>query len=170
MKPFLAVLGFLTLASVLAAAAPPVQDVLLGQKARADGLHVGSKNQPVLIDGVLYIDQRKTSTGDLGACDGGPGICFTGKGKGDYDFPSLSGPGTALNTVCAESSAITATGCAFGDTVEIGVDQAVVNAFGTITGYVSAADAVKVRACASGITDGGSFNQPDSGYTVRCFR
>jgi hypothetical protein len=65
---------------------------------------------------------------------------------------------------------MTATGCRFGDQVLLGVDQVLVNAFGNINAYVSAADAVKVRACATGITDGGSFNQPDSGYTARCIR
>ena len=77
---------------------------------------------------------------------------------------------TALDTYCAESSAGTATGCRFGDTVMLGIDQVPVNAFGTITAYVSAADAFKVRACASGITDGGSFDMPDASYTVRCIR
>jgi hypothetical protein len=45
-----------------------------------------------------------------------------------------------------------------------------VNAFGTISAYVSAADQFKVRACAVGVTDGGTFDMPDASYTVRCVR
>jgi len=137
----------------------------LAQSPRADGLHLGSKNQPVRIDGPLYIDSTKA-----GVFDGGNAIVFSGIGHLDYDFASLTATAGAMNTVCAESSAVTATGCRFGDQVLLGVDQALVNSFGVIDAYVSAADQVKVRACAVGITDGGSFNQPDSGYTVRCIR
>src|SRR3990167_7731486 len=79
-----------------------------------------------------------------------------------YDFPSLGGASAALDTVCADSTALTLAGVAFGDQLLMGIDQVPVNAFGTLVPYVSAAGAVKVRACASGITDGGSFNMPDA--------
>jgi len=84
-----------------------------------------------------------------------------------YDFPSLGGASAALDTVCAESSALTLNGVVFGDQLLMGIDQVPVNEFGTINAYVSAAGAVKVRACAPGITDGGSFDMPDASYTVR---
>lgn len=87
---------------------------------------------------------------------------------GDYDFPALTGSVLGLDTLCAESSAITCTGVKFTDTCNVGLDQVVVNAFGNFNAYVSATGAVKVRACADGITDGGTFNQPDSGYWVTC--
>ncbi len=86
----------------------------------------------------------------------------------DYDFPALGGTGAALDTVCADSASLTLTGCGFNDRLSMGIDQTKVSAFGQISAYVSAANTVKVTACGQGITDGGSFNQPDSGYTVCC--
>ena len=136
------------------------------QVTKADGWHVGTKNTPVRLGGPVYFDSTAASSTN----DGGAGITFSGRGTVVYDFPALSGASAALDTVCAESSAGTAQGCRFGDTVFLGVDQALVNAFGTINAYISASDAFKVRACAVGITDGGSFNMPDASYTVRCVR
>lgn len=100
------------------------------------------------------------------------GISLTPSGRGTlvYDFPALTSLTATLDTVCAESSAGTATGCAFGDGVLLGVDQVLPNAFGTVEAYVSAANAFKVRACATGITDAGTFNIPDASYTVTCIR
>jgi hypothetical protein len=148
---------------------PPVDELVLAQAPCAGGtkLCLGDKRHAVRVDGVLEIDSRTANA----ACDGGPGICFTGKGTLVYDFASLGGVGQQLNsTICAESSAGTATGCRFGDTVTLGIDQVYVSALGQLTAYVSAADAFKVVACANGISDGGSFNMPDASYTVRCFR
>lgn len=85
-----------------------------------------------------------------------------------YDFPTLGGASAALDTVCAESSALTITGCGFGDRISMGIDQAPVNAFGNLNAYLSAANTAKVRACAVGITDGGSFDMPDASYTICC--
>jgi len=101
------------------------------------------------------------------------GFTFTLKGRGTlvYDFPALTGtPSGSLDTVCASSSAGTATGCAFGDSVLLGIDQVLPNYFGTITAYVSASSAFVVQACANGFTDGGAFNMPDASYTVTCVR
>lgn len=81
------------------------------------------------------------------------------------DFPPLGGTMTALDTYCAESFAVTCTGVVFGDQLSFGVDQ-VLPGGGIITPYVSAADAVKLRACASGITDAGAFDMPDASYTI----
>lgn len=87
-----------------------------------------------------------------------------------YDFPSLGGTGASQpgDTICAESSSLTITGCGFNDRVSLGIDQAKVNAFGTIIPYMSAANTAVVQACAVGITDGGSFNMPDASYTICC--
>lgn len=85
------------------------------------------------------------------------------------DFPSLGGTGALQpgDTICATSDkTATCSGVVFGDQLSFGIDQAPVNAFGNINCYVSAADAVKCRACATGITDGGSFNMPDASYTI----
>lgn len=82
-----------------------------------------------------------------------------------YDFPSVGGTMAPLDTYCAESSAATCTGVVFGDQLAMGVDQ-VLPGSGTIQPFVSAADAVKLRACANGITDAGAFNMPDASYTI----
>lgn len=161
---------------VFCAAAPPIREAALdfieAQVKRPDGWHIGTKNTPVLIEGVLTIDQRAANPGNIGGCDGGPGICFSGKGVLVWDFQSLGGNSQGANaTICAEAlTAGTATGCRFGDQVLLGIDQAPVNAFGNIEAYISAADSFKVRACADGITDGGTFDMPDASYSVRCFR
>jgi hypothetical protein len=90
-------------------------------------------------------------------------LCFSK----DYDFPALGGT-AALDTVCAVSSDVTMTGCGFNDAVTLAVDQAPANAFGTLQGRITAASTGAIVACAPGITDGGSFNQPDSGFTICC--
>ena len=159
---------------VLCAAAPPIREAAIdfveAQVKKADGWHLGTKDTAIKLDGVVYIDQRAGNAGSYGGCDGGPGICFTGKGVVIWDFPTLGGTMVNGDTLCSESNAGTATGCAFGDTVTLGIDQALVNAFGNVNAYVSAADSFKVRACSNGFTDGGAFNMPDASYTVRCFR
>ena len=86
----------------------------------------------------------------------------------DWDFPALGNimaPGT---TACAESAALTISGCTFGDRVVLGIDQTRINAFGQIDAYQATATTFKVVSCANGITDGGSFDQPDSGFTICC--
>ncbi len=143
-----------------------VSAVTFAQVKTSRGWEVGSKSTALYLNGPVYLPVAPA----VGVFDAGNGIVATGVGHLDYDFPTLGGASAALDTVCAESGAMTVTGVRFGDTLLLGVDQALVNAFGTVTAFVSAADAVKVRACASGITDGGSFNQPDSGYTVRFLR
>ncbi len=126
---------------------------------------VGSKDTAVKIKGLLYIDDRNPNQND-----GGAGISYSGRGVLVFDFAALTATAGAMNTVCQESSAGTANGCTFGDTVSLGVDQVLPNAFGTVNAYISAANAFKVRACAVGITDGGTFDIPDASYTVRCIR
>ncbi len=140
--------------------------IAFAQVKTARGWEVGSKNTALYLNGPVYLP----GTQPTGVYDGGNGIVASGVGHLDYDFPTLGGASAALDTVCAVSSAMTVTGVRFGDQLMLGIDQVTVNAFGTITAYVSASDAVTIRACAQGITDGGSFNQPDSGYTVRYFR
>lgn len=89
-------------------------------------------------------------------------------GQLDYDFPALGNIQAPGTTGCAESSALTISGCGFGGRLSMGIDQTYVNAFGQIVPYQSAANTIKIIACANGITDGGSFDQPDSGFTVCC--
>lgn len=96
-------------------------------------------------------------------------ITLTGAGILAWDFPALTATAGAMNTVCAESIAVDAGQCAFGDQLSLGVDQVLPNAFGTVNAYMAGPGAPKVRACAVGITDGGTFDIPDASYTVRCF-
>jgi hypothetical protein len=173
MRNLLAVAAALAFATIaMAVSRPPVHELVTAQVPRADGLHIGSKTKPVKVDGVLFIDQT-TNDGTVGGCDGGPGICFTGKAVLVQDFPALPSPAGLLtvgNHICDESDwGQTATGVRFGDTCTLGIDQAYVNAAGFCNGYVSAADTVKVRCCGF-LNDAGSFNMPDASYSVRCFR
>jgi len=128
--------------------------------------------KPVRFNRQAYAEMGvQTTFVDAGALNvGGFSFNVTGRGTVVYDFPTLGGNGSPQDTICAESNAGTATGCAFGDGVLLGIDQAPVNAFGTLNAYVSASGAFKVRACATGITDAGSFNMPDASYTATCVR
>ena len=121
------------------------------------------------VSSTLGVTGASTLTGGVTVGTGGSAITLSTKGTVIYDFPSLGGTLAPLNTICAESSAATVTGAAFGDVCSLGIDQVPVNAFGTLVAYVTAANAAKVQACAVGITDGGEFNMPDASYTVRCF-
>ncbi len=120
-----------------------------------------------LIDAGNVNVQGVTSTGSLTV----NALSFTPRGRGTlaYDFPSLGGTMAPLNTYCATSFTGAATGCAFGDSVLLGIDQVLLQN-GTINAYVSAADSFTVIACATGIVDAGSFNMPDASYTVTCVR
>lgn len=84
-----------------------------------------------------------------------------------YDFAALA-TGT-----CADSSSVTITGAALGDSCILGMNQALdATATTTVLGCrVTAANAGVVRACAVGIAlDGGSTDLPDAGYVLRTFR
>lgn len=89
-------------------------------------------------------------------------------GTVDYDFGALGGTSAALDTLTAVSGSVTVTGARFGDVCWVGIDQAPVSSFITFNARVTAADTAVVQANASGLTDGGTANQPDSGYTVMC--
>lgn len=133
--------------------------------------HVGVTSFGALDAGTLNVSGDAGIGGKLAV----NGFTFTPVGRGvlNWDFGALTGTpgqGAPLATIMEESGvAATATGCAFGDAVLRGIDQALPN-FGNVNCYVSAADAVKCRASADGITDGGSFNVPDASYTVTCVR
>lgn len=171
MKNFIIVVASVCAFGLLAGAAPPIADLAEGQVKTAEGWRVGSKNTPVKVDGVLYIDQRAANPGNVGGCDGGVGICYIGKGKLEYDFPALSGQNeVATSNVCAVSPSVTVTGCAFGDTLSLGMDQAAQNAFISFTPRMKSADTAEIQACCNGINDAGSCDQGDSGFIVRCFR
>ncbi len=96
-------------------------------------------------------------------------IAYSLVGVKVYDFPALGGVGGPLDNICAEAaSTLTITGCGFNDVLSVGVDQTLVNPFGSVTAYVKSANTIGLVACAPGITDAGSFNMPDASYTVRC--
>lgn len=88
-----------------------------------------------------------------------------------YDFPELSGVGD-LATVCAYSKAATIKGLAFGDLCVFGMDQDRGDAgvAGTLIPYVVGANTARIQACATGLTDGGTWDIPDASYTLRCFK
>ena len=84
-------------------------------------------------------------------------------GSTDFDF--------AEKTVeCEDTPAITMTGALVGDACHVGVPAFVTTDAGNglnhiFDCYVSAAGAVKIRACAIGTAD----DPPDAGYTFRLF-
>jgi hypothetical protein len=145
---------------------PPVQELALACAPCGSKLCCGSNRKTVRMEGPVEIDGRSS-------CDGGSAICFTVKGKVVWDFPALPDPAGLLtvgNHLCAESSATASLpGCTFNDTLQLGIDQALPNAFGTVNAYLSSAENAKIRACGF-LNDAGSFNMPDASYTVRCTR
>ena len=81
----------------------------------------------------------------------------------DFDFASST-------IVCTDSWAVTASGARLGDSCVVGVGPRdggtqIVTDNSTFLGFVSAADAVKVRHCPAGT----AANPVDAGYVVRCF-
>lgn len=140
---------------------PAVLLVAFVALAGADDVTVKSVKEPTLFTKGAKFGRQ---------ADAGKTLIFVGSGTLVYDFPALSGAGAAQDTLCAQSFSGTATGCAFGDVLTLGIDQTIVNAFGTVTPYLSAANTFVLNACAPGITDAGSFNMPDASYTVGCFR
>lgn len=152
-------------AGVLAAAVFTVHEAE-AQQRRNGKLYLGDATTPVIVKGTLTVD------GPAAGNDGGAGVTSSYRGKVEYDFPSLGGVGSGLATTitCADSNAVTVTGCGFGDQLLLGMDQVRVNSFITFTPYMTAADTAKVQACCVGINDAGSCDQPDSGFTVRCVK
>lgn len=99
----------------------------------------------------------------------GVSLTPTGRGTLIYDFPSI--PSLGAGSACQDSAAGTATGCAFGDAVLLGIDQTLPanrNAAPPVA-YVSAANAFTVRVC-NDSTDAGAIDWPDASYTVTCIR
>ena len=99
------------------------------------------------------------------------GVSLTPSGRGtlSYDFPSV--PATGANSGCQDSPAGTATGCAFGDGVLLGIDQVPPNPRNAQVpeAYVSAANAFVIRVC-NDSNDGGPIDWPDASFTVTCIR
>jgi hypothetical protein len=164
----LALVGALLVgAFLMAAAPPPVDDLVLGQAPCAGGtkICIGSKNVAVKVDGPIELDGRGGR-----ACDGGTGLCFTGKGSLAWDFVALTNTSAAMQTICIDSDAGSAPGCLLGDQVLLGSTASLPATFGTLQGFISSDEAFKVRACATGLTDAGTFDMPDSVFKLRCFR
>ncbi len=85
-----------------------------------------------------------------------------------WDFPAL-GNG-ALDTPCSETGAITATGAAIGDgcspASNLGMDGGAVLLSTATLSCRSATDSAFVKLCVQ-LTDGGSYDLGDAGFTVR---
>jgi len=138
--------------------------IALAQTRGSDGFwRVGTKDTPVRIGGPLYLQADHA-----GAFDGGQGLTSIAKTTTalNYDFAPITG--THSRCVTAVNTA-TVTPCRFGDQVLWGADQTIVADL-TLHPYLSAANTVSLRACATGITDGGSADMPDASYTFRCIR
>lgn len=90
----------------------------------------------------------------------------TGRGTLNYDFAPITGTHSRCLTAVTTS---TATGCAFRDSVVWGADQTIAADI-ELFPFVSAANVVSLRACATGITDGGSADMPDASYVFTCIR
>jgi hypothetical protein len=116
-----------------------------------------------------HVILEKSIQGGITIGTNGAAISKSPVGTLIYNFPALSGPNTTLGTVCAASPSFAVSDAGFPATCVLGVDQVPVNAFGTLIPYVASEGFVFVQACASGITDGGSFDMPDATYSVRCF-
>ena len=102
---------------------------------------------------------------------GGTVLTYSCKGNADHDLPVIGFGGAAIPT-CARTKNITCTGAAFSDTCTAGVDQVATNGLGSsvsLNPWVTAPNTVVVDVCYV-TSDAGTFNQPDSNYTVRCFR
>ena len=161
---------------VISMAAPPVELLIEGQQRINGELVMGGANTPVRIKGPLFLDSSASNIlaytastdGGVGSVSAQQALQVGTKALINYDFPSLSSGMVALATACADSSSVTIANCPFGSQLHLGVDQALVNGFGTVTPYLSAANTAFVRACSQGITDGGSFNMPDASYIIRC--
>lgn len=154
---------------VFAAAAPPVHDLVESQVRRADGIHIGSPAQDVVVDGNL----RVTGVGTDGGTSVFSGTVATLKANvvdAGQLFVQGGGPVTHIlpfttasinfasgTIVCEDSSGTTVTGARTTDACFVGMPSTL-TAGGTglhhsYTCYVSAADTIKVRACAAGTAD-----------------
>ncbi len=131
------------------------------------GFNVGSKNTPVRLNGIVYINSTQP-----GVYDGGAGLVNHSHGLLTYNFGALSGwIISAHATTCADSSSVTMVGgAAVGDACFVGGSGTDLNAFVHVTARVTAADTAVVTACADGYTDGGSLNLADQTWSVHCFR
>lgn len=150
---------------VFAAAAPPVHDLVEGQVRRSDGVHLGSKQYDVIVDGNLQV---------AGTTDGGASLTIVSLKAQVVDAGQLfvqgGGPITHLlpfttasinfasgTIVCEDSAGTTVTGARTTDSCFVGMPSTL-TAGGTglhhsYTCYVSAADTIKIRACAAGTAD-----------------
>lgn len=105
-----------------------------------------------------------------GATIGGAGTAIEDSyaGSAVVDFAELAGPNAISAMSCRSSTAITVTGAAFGDVCSAATSIALPEEL-TLSCFVSAANAVKVRLCAPGFTDAGVYDPASATYTVRVF-
>lgn len=120
----------------------------------------------VTVVGVSYLD---------GGVAIGPSGTFIGgsySGSIAWDFPALGN--TALDTPCSETDPIVTTGAAIGDScsasTNLGADGgAGLLSTATLSCRVSAANRAIAQLCVR-LTDAGSYNLGDAGFSVRTFR
>lgn len=93
-------------------------------------------------------------------------VTWVGGQSATIDFGALAAIGTALGIPCADSSAMTVTGATLGDPCFVGSATAPVADLNLMC-FVSAADAVKVRACNVGKTDAGTIDPASMVYYTR---
>lgn len=132
-------------------------------------------NGPVVFDGGVFFVQEVTIDAGLivksiSVGVGGAAISKSVTGTLVWDFRELKGVGATISEAnCSTSPSVTVTGAALGDVCLTNPAVPPASWDGTIQAHPVGANAVQLVACASSMVDGGSFNPPDSGYTVRCF-
>lgn len=166
----LSLFAFLSIATVVAAAAPPpVHQMAMGQQARQDGLYLGSKAKHTVVQGTLevgtgtdggslYSDAIRTPVLRADIVDAGLlYVQGTGPIVRILPFTTAAIDFATGTIVCADSAGTTVTGARTGDSCIVGMPSTL-TAGGTglhhsFTCYVSAADTIKIRQCAAGTAD-----------------
>jgi hypothetical protein len=169
-------LGFVVMFALAAMTRPPVEELVEGQHQCGNAVCMGTKTNPVKLQGPTSFETPGTVKAFTPNPDGGPTTLSTAdnyvssstKALINYDFPGAQASNIALGQPCFDSPTATIANCPFGSQLLLGVDQALATGPGTLTPYLSAANTVFVRECAQ-MTDAGTFNMPDASYLVRCF-
>lgn len=169
------VFGFVAMFGLAAMTMPPVEQLVEGQQRCGSAICMGTKTNPVKLQGPVSFETSGNPVPFTANPDGGPTTLATAdnyiasstKCLINYDFPAASASNVALGTVCYDSKTCAIAHCPFGSQLQVGVDQVLAAGPGTLTAYLSAKDTAFVRECAA-MTDGGTFNMPDASYLVRC--
>lgn len=170
MTKLFSVIALFSLSLVFTAAAPPpIPQMAMGQQARPDGLYLGSKQKHVVVQGALevgtgidagsfYADAVRSPLSKPDVLDAGQ-IFAQGFGPITRIIPFTTAAIDFVSgtIVCVDSAGTTVTGARLNDPCFVSVPSTF-TAGGTglhhsFTCYVSAADTIKVRACAAGTAD-----------------